>query len=287
MREVAATGDLTRKIALAAGTALGRRGRAAAGDDVQHADRLDRPLPARDVAEGAAVVARPAVDRDRARGPQPADDHQGGAARRCGSPTSTPARCARRSRDIDEEVARLNRIVNEVLDFARPIRFELAPADLNALCRESAAAPHGARRPARRSRCELDPALAAGDDRRRAAAASRWSTCWSTRGTRSTARRRRRRPAERRRSRLATRRGRRRARARIDRRATAAPGIDGRSTWRRSSTRTSPPSAAAPASACRSPRTSSKGWAARSPSRARRARHRDPRSSCPCRPRRR
>jgi signal transduction histidine kinase len=42
--------------------------------------------------------------------------------------------------DIDEEVARLNRIVNEVLDFARPIRFELAPVDLNTLCRESAAA---------------------------------------------------------------------------------------------------------------------------------------------------
>src|SRR5204862_6337939 len=34
--------------------------------------------------------------------------------------------------DIDEEVARLNRIVNEVLDFARPIRFDLAPVDLNA-----------------------------------------------------------------------------------------------------------------------------------------------------------
>ncbi len=42
--------------------------------------------------------------------------------------------------DIDGEVARLNRIVNEVLDFARPIRFELAPASLNDICRESAAA---------------------------------------------------------------------------------------------------------------------------------------------------
>ena len=42
--------------------------------------------------------------------------------------------------DIDDEVMRLNRIVNEVLDFARPIRFELAPTDLNALCSESAAA---------------------------------------------------------------------------------------------------------------------------------------------------
>jgi signal transduction histidine kinase len=42
--------------------------------------------------------------------------------------------------DIDGEVVRLNRIVNDVLDFARPIRFELAPADINALCRESATA---------------------------------------------------------------------------------------------------------------------------------------------------
>jgi signal transduction histidine kinase len=44
--------------------------------------------------------------------------------------------------DINEEVERLNRIVNEVLDFARPIRFEIAPADLNALCRESANASY-------------------------------------------------------------------------------------------------------------------------------------------------
>lgn len=42
--------------------------------------------------------------------------------------------------DIDEEVVRLNRIVNEVLDFARPIRFELTKVDVNALCRESATA---------------------------------------------------------------------------------------------------------------------------------------------------
>ena len=42
--------------------------------------------------------------------------------------------------DIDEEVARLNRLVNEVLDFARPIQFELAPLDVNQLCRECVAA---------------------------------------------------------------------------------------------------------------------------------------------------
>lgn len=39
--------------------------------------------------------------------------------------------------DIDEETQRLNRIVSEVLDFARPIRFELAEADLNQICRAS------------------------------------------------------------------------------------------------------------------------------------------------------
>lgn len=42
--------------------------------------------------------------------------------------------------DIDHEVARLNRIVSDVLDFARPLRMELAPADLNALCRDAATA---------------------------------------------------------------------------------------------------------------------------------------------------
>jgi signal transduction histidine kinase len=42
--------------------------------------------------------------------------------------------------DIDEETTRLNRIVSEVLDFARPMRFELADADLNDICRASATA---------------------------------------------------------------------------------------------------------------------------------------------------
>jgi signal transduction histidine kinase len=37
------------------------------------------------------------------------------------------------ARDIDEEITRLNRIVTEVLDFARPIRFELDTTDANAL----------------------------------------------------------------------------------------------------------------------------------------------------------
>jgi signal transduction histidine kinase len=39
--------------------------------------------------------------------------------------------------DVDEEVGRLNRVVNDVLDFARPIRFDYALADINALCADA------------------------------------------------------------------------------------------------------------------------------------------------------
>lgn len=42
--------------------------------------------------------------------------------------------------NIDEEVQRLNRVVSGVLDFARPIRFDLAPADLGDICRDAAQA---------------------------------------------------------------------------------------------------------------------------------------------------
>lgn len=41
---------------------------------------------------------------------------------------------------IDEEVLRLNRVVTGVLDFARPVRFVFAEADLAAICRDAAQA---------------------------------------------------------------------------------------------------------------------------------------------------
>ena len=54
---------------------------------------------------------------------------------------STPADAVRAAvTDIDEETGRLNRLVSEVLDFAKPIKFELAPVDLNALCEDAARA---------------------------------------------------------------------------------------------------------------------------------------------------
>jgi signal transduction histidine kinase len=42
--------------------------------------------------------------------------------------------------DIDQEVGRLDRIVQEVLDFARPLQVELVPTDVGAVCRDAAAA---------------------------------------------------------------------------------------------------------------------------------------------------
>jgi signal transduction histidine kinase len=42
--------------------------------------------------------------------------------------------------DIDEETRRLNRIVTEVLDFSKPIRFELGETQVNDVCRASSAA---------------------------------------------------------------------------------------------------------------------------------------------------
>jgi signal transduction histidine kinase len=73
-------------------------------------------------------------------------------------PAVPPAVLREAVADIDGEVGRLDRIVNEVLDFARPIRFELAPTDLNALCRESADAAQATPGPA--VTLHLDPAAA-------------------------------------------------------------------------------------------------------------------------------
>jgi signal transduction histidine kinase len=48
-----------------------------------------------------------------------------------------PEQIRQAATDIDEEITRLNRIVTEVLDFARPIRFELDAADVNTLVEDS------------------------------------------------------------------------------------------------------------------------------------------------------
>jgi signal transduction histidine kinase len=58
-----------------------------------------------------------------------------------GSPS--PAEVREAAADIDGEVSRLNRLVNDVLDFARPLRFDMGPTDVNALCAQCAATVEG------------------------------------------------------------------------------------------------------------------------------------------------
>ena len=45
------------------------------------------------------------------------------------------------AKDIDEEIERLNSLVNDVLDVARPIRFDPAPTDINAVVPRRRARP--------------------------------------------------------------------------------------------------------------------------------------------------
>ena len=72
-----------------------------------------------------------------------------------------PEQAAAVAKDIDEEITRLNRIVSQVLDFARPIKFELAEADLNALARDAvrAAGAEDGEHAQANIRLELDPAI--------------------------------------------------------------------------------------------------------------------------------
>lgn len=68
----------------------------------------------------------------------------------------TPAELREAVADIDGETNRLNRIVTEVLDFARPLRFDYAEAGVNAVCAASAQAAE-AGEPGAPIALDLDP----------------------------------------------------------------------------------------------------------------------------------
>ena len=139
MREVAATGDLTRKIAL-------RRGRRWHDEDARLLATTFNTLT-----ESIARAQREMSQKERlsslgrlstviaheVRNPLMIIKAALHTLRR---PDLAPTALREAAADIDGEVIRLNRIVNEVLDFARPIRFEFGPTDLNTLVQESATA---------------------------------------------------------------------------------------------------------------------------------------------------
>ncbi len=138
MKEIAATGDLTRKIVwrprqwqdedarLLAGTfntltdSIATFQREAA--DRERLSALGRlsTVIAHEVRNPLMIIK--AALRPLQREPVSAEDVRGAVV------------------DINDEVGRLNRLVDDVLDFARPIRYDLAEADVNRICEESAAA---------------------------------------------------------------------------------------------------------------------------------------------------
>ncbi|MQA30536.1 MAG: HAMP domain-containing protein [Luteitalea sp.] len=139
MREVAATGDLTRKIVLRGGQRWddedARLLATTFNTLTDSVGRFQREISQRERLSSLGHLST--VIAHEVRNPLMIIKAALHTFRRA---DAMPEAVREAAADIDEEVRRLNRIVNEVLDFARPIRFELAPLDLNALCREAAVA---------------------------------------------------------------------------------------------------------------------------------------------------
>lgn len=139
MRQVAATGDLTRKLRLD-----GSRG-------WQDEDARLLATTFNTLTDSIAKFQREAAQRERLsslgrmstivaheiRNPLMIIK---GALRQLTHDGATAGDIREAAADIDGEAERLNRVVNEVLDFAKPLRFDLAPADVNAICRDAAGA---------------------------------------------------------------------------------------------------------------------------------------------------
>lgn len=139
MRQIAATGDLTRKIPVQ------RQG----GWDDDDAHMLATTVNL--LTDSIARFQREAGQRERlsslgrlstviaheVRNPLMIIK---GSLRTLARDGATAADVRDAAQDIDEEIDRLNRLVNDVLDVARPIRFDPAPTDINRVCTDAAAA---------------------------------------------------------------------------------------------------------------------------------------------------
>ena len=158
MREVAATGDLTRKITIAEGRRWhDEDAQLLAGTFNTLTDSIARFQREMSQKERLSSLGRlSTVIAHEVRNPLMIIK---GSLHALRQPDLAAGAMREAVTDINEEVERLNRIVNEVLDFARPIRFQLAPTDLNALCRESAAASL-ASGPGAPVHLDLDPGVA-------------------------------------------------------------------------------------------------------------------------------
>jgi signal transduction histidine kinase len=140
MKEMTATGDLARQIGVPGrwgdedAAVLAR----AFGALTEAIDRFRREAALRE--RLSALGRLSTVIAHEVRNPLMIIKSALSALRREGA-TAADARDA--ADDIEEEVARLNRLVDGVLDFARPLRLEYAATDLGSLCREAASALMG------------------------------------------------------------------------------------------------------------------------------------------------
>ncbi len=158
MREMAATGDLTRKISL-------QRAENWEDEDAKllaatfntltdSIDRFQREAAQRE--RLSALVRLSTVVAHEIRNPLMIIK---ASLRTLSKDTATRDEGRRALKDVDEEVARLNRVVNDVLDFARPIRFDFAPTDVNAVCTDAEQATREGAQPMT-VKLTLDEALA-------------------------------------------------------------------------------------------------------------------------------
>ena len=157
MREMASTGDLTKKIALPPGTRWDDEdARLLAGTFNAMTDSIARFQREAAQRERLSSLGRlSTVVAHEIRNPLMIIRT---ALRSLKQEPGQSAHAQAAVADVDEEVTRLNRLVSEVLDFARPIKFDLGPIDLNALC-EDAARAAGAEAPSVKVHLDLDRTL--------------------------------------------------------------------------------------------------------------------------------
>lgn len=139
MGEMARTGDLTRRVALPARSAWDDEdARVLAGtfDALTHAiARFQREAAERD--RLSALGRLSTVIAHEIRNPLMIVR---GSLRVLTQRSHADAAVAEAAADIEGEVLRLDRVVNDVLDFVRPVQVEIAPMSLNAVCRDAVAA---------------------------------------------------------------------------------------------------------------------------------------------------
>ena len=135
MREVAATGDLTRRIPVRPGAWEDEDARLLASTFntlTESIARFEKEAAQRERLSSLGRLS--SVVAHEIRNPLMIIKT---AVRSLRQPGASAEAIGEALQDIDAEIARLNRIVSEVLDYAKPLTFAWQPADPNEICRES------------------------------------------------------------------------------------------------------------------------------------------------------